>query len=232
MKHPFWWALGAGATILLVAFVPTLWQSVRWPSAAGHAAVMQQGLPWQTDVTADGALQVFGVAVGRDTLAQAELRFGDALQVALVARLGEPAALEALVDPHQAGFVNGRLVLAFAVDPGETRRWQSRSPRSSPMEGGVRRFALDAEDRAAARGSRLLGLSFVPVAQLDEAVVRQRFGAPESTLTVPGPATALLYPSRGLVVTVAAGQRSVLQYVAPRDFDARLRAPLAASASH
>lgn len=232
MKHPFWWALGAGATILLVAFVPTLWQSVRSPSAGEHAAALPQGLPWQTEVTADGALQVFGLAVGRDTLAQAEQRFGDALQVALVARLGEPAALEALVDPHQAGFVNGRLVLAFAVDPGETRRWQSRSPRSSPMEGGVRRFALDADDRAAARGSRLLGLSFVPVAQLDDAVVRQRFGAPESTLTVPGPATALLYPSRGLVVTVAAGQRSVLQYVAPRDFDARLRAPLAASASH
>jgi hypothetical protein len=232
MKQPFWWAVSAGAAILLVAFAPTLWQSARPPSVGEHAAAMPQGLPWQTEVAADGALQVFGLAVGRDTLARVEQQLADGLQVALVARLGEPPVLEGLVDPHRAGFVSGRLVLAFEVDPAEARRWQSRSPRSSPMEGGVRRFELEVGDWAAARGSRLLGLSFVPVAQLDEGVVRQRFGPPESTLGVPGLATALLYPARGLVVTVAAGQRSVLQYVAPRDFDARLRVPLATSASH
>lgn len=233
MRHPFVLALAAGLVVLLAAFAAPLWHMLRAPAPqpASTEAPVAQGLPWQTEVAADGALQVFGIAVGRATLAEAEARFGDALQVALVGRLGEPPALEALVDPHQAGFVNGRLVLAFEAAPVERLRWQSQASDSSPMEGGARRFTLRAEDRAQARQAVLRGLSFLPTVRLSEDDVRQRFGPAEAELAQPGDAKVLLYPARGLAATVAAGQRGVLQYVAPRDFESRLRAPLQAAAA-
>ena len=45
-------------------------------------------------------------------------------------------------DPFAAGFVSGRLVLAFDVPPEVLRRWRESAGSSEAMEGGLRRFAL------------------------------------------------------------------------------------------
>lgn len=231
LKHPLWLALAAGLAVLAAAFVAPLWHMGRGGTAPAAA---EQHLPWQARAEADGTLQVFGLRVGADRLADAQARLGDGLQVALVATLGEAGALEALADPFAAGFVSGRLVLAFEVPADTLRAWRARAPRSEAMDGGVRRFALAPADREAARGARLVGLSFVPALRLSEADLRQRFGAPAAELAQPGGAKALLYPDRGLAATVAAGpeagSRGVLQYVAPGDFETRLRQPLLAAA--
>lgn len=231
MKKPWVLALIAGLIVLLAAFaLPLLRMAGVGAGAALPAAA--SGLPWQVTILqgADqGRAQVFGLVPGRDTLAEAEARFGDALQVALVARLGETGTLEALVEPFAAGFVAGRLVLAFEADAERLGRWRDQAGGSQPMEGGVRRFILNAAAREEARRARLVGLSFVPSVRLSEADVRQRFGAPAEVLAQPGGGQVLLYPAQGLSIAVAEGQRGVLQYVAPVDFAARLRAPLVAA---
>ena len=224
MKHPIWLALGAGALVLLLAFVAPLLHMGR-----GDAPAPEQGLPWQAQAQADGTLQVFGLVLGRDTLADAQARLGDGLRVALVARLGEVGALEALADPFSAGFVSGRLVLAFDVPAATLQRWRAGASRSQPMDGGVRRFELLAADRDEARRAPIAGISFVPAVRLSEPDLRQRFGAPAASIAQPGGAQVLLYPERGLAATVATGSRGVLEYVAPGDFDRRLRAPLLAA---
>lgn len=224
MKHPILLALGAGALVLLLAFVAPLLHMGR-----GSAPAAEQGLPWQVQAQADGTLQVFGLVLGRDTLADVQARLGDGLSVALVARLGEVGALEALADPFSAGFVTGRLVLAFEVPPATLQRWREHAPRSQLMGGGVRRFELLPADRDEARRAPIAGLGFVPAVRLSEQDLRQRFGEPAASLVQPDGAQVLLYPERGLAATVAAGSRGVLQYVAPRDFETRLRAPLLAA---
>ncbi len=184
------------------------------PSAQAAAS---QGLPWQVDVQADGTSRVMGLNLGVDKLAQVRARTGDGLQVALVARLGEVGVLEALAEPFNAGFVAGRLVLSFDVPATTLNRWRDGSTGSTPMEGGVRRFALRAADLAEADSAPLAGLSFIPVARLSEGDVRQRFGEPQTQRALDGGATLLGYNGRGLNATVVPGQRAVFQYVAPRD---------------
>jgi len=186
-------------------------------AAPSALAAAQQGLPWQVEVLADGSSRVMGLHLGRATLAEVRARTGDALQVALVARLGEVGVLEALAEPFHAGFVAGRLVLAFDVPPATLKRWREGSTGSAPMEGGVRRFALRAADQAEAEQARLSGLSFIPVARLSAADVRQRYGPPQSVQALAGGAAVLAYPTRGLNATVMPGQRAVFQYVTPRD---------------
>lgn len=233
MKKPWMLALAAGVIVLLLALALPLWRMATGAADAGGAAAAATGLPWQVTLLqgADvGRSEVFGLVPGRDTLADAETLLQDRLQVALVARLGEVGVLEALVEPYVAGFVAGRLVLAFEADAGQLARWRDRAGGSQPMAGGVRRFTLRAVDHGEARRTRLVGLSFLPTVRLSEADVRQRFGPPAEVLVQPGGSQALLYPALGLVATVADGQRGVLQYVTPADFAQRLRAPLTAAA--
>jgi hypothetical protein len=231
MQKPWVLALAAGVIVLLVALALPLLRMGGGTGGglAGDEAAAGTGLPWQVSRLSEGRSQVFGLEPGRDTLAQVQARVGDALQVALVARLGEVGALEALADPFAAGFVAGRLVLAFEASPAQLQAWREGATGSEPMDGGVRRFKLRAEHRAQAAQARLTGLSFIPSLRLTEDDVRQRFGAPAETLAQPGGAVSLLYPELGLSVSVAPGQRGVLQYVAPRDFATRLRAPLVAA---
>jgi hypothetical protein len=232
MQRPWVLALAAGVIVLLVALaMPLLRMGGVGGSLAGEEGAAGTGLPWQVSRLPEGRAQVFGLEPGRDTLAQAQARLGDALQVALVARLGESGALEALADPFVAGFISGRLVLAFDVPAGQLDTWRSSAASSEPMEGGVRRFKLRPDHRQQAAQARLVGLSFIPAVRLTEDDVRQRFGAPAETLNQPGGAQVLLYPELGLSITVAPGQRGVLQYVAPGDFADRLRAPLLAAAA-
>lgn len=229
MKKPWVMALAAGVIVLMVAFALPLWRMGMGPG--GDASAAATGLPWHVTVLPNGEAQVFGLLPGRDRLADVQGRLGDGLQVALVARLGETGALEALVEPFAAGFVSGRLVLAFEANPADLARWRDQATGSQAMEGGVRRFGLRAAALDEARQARLVGLSFVPTVRLSEDDVRQRFGAPAEVLAQPGGARVLLYPQLGLSVSVAAGQRGVLQYVAPAEFAQRLRAPLLAAAA-
>ena len=238
MKHPVVLALAAGLLVLLVAFALPLWQMVRGPVPAAGAVLVgvasaasavspDHGLPWQVQPRPNGLTQVFGLVPGQDTLAQVRAHVGDGLQVALVARLGEVGALEALAEPFAAGYVTGRLVLAFEV-PGQTlARWRAKAPRSAPMDDGVRRFALLPADQHEALHMPLSGLSFVPSVRLTDADVRQRFGVPAQVLPAASPGgQVLLYPALGLAAAVGPASRGVLQYVAPRDFERLLRAPL------
>jgi hypothetical protein len=230
MQKPWMLALAAGVIVLLVALaLPLLRMGGMGDGPAGDEAAAGSGLPWQVSRLPDGRAQVFGLEPGRDSLAQVQARLGDALQVALVARLGEAGALEALADPFVAGFVSGRLVLAFEVPAAQLLAWRDGAGSSGAMDGGVRRFKLRADHRQQAAQARLVGLSFIPSVQLCGDDVRQRFGAPAETLAQPGGAQVLLYPALGLSITVAPGQRGVLQYVAPREFGQRLRAPLVAA---
>lgn len=230
MKHPILLALAAGLLVLVAAFVAPLWQMWRGPAAApGGVAAVTTGLPWQARVGADDTLAVFGLVLGRDTLAEAQALLGDNLTVALVARLGEVGSLEALVEPFAAGFVSGRLVLSFEVPAQDLQRWRANAPRSAVMSDGLRRFDLLPADRAEARRARLAGLSFVPAVRLSDADVRQRFGQPASSQAVDAGTLVLRYPAIGMAATVGPASRGVLQYVVPRDFEARLGA-LAASA--
>jgi hypothetical protein len=228
MKHPFVIAVGAGLAILLLAFLAPLMHMVGGGTPAAGSP-QDQGLPWQTQVAPDGSLKVFGLALGRTRLADAQATLGDSLQIALVGKAGDLGALEGLVEPFAAGFVSGRLVLAFDVPPATLARWREHSKHSEAMEGGLRRFDMSPDDRDDARQMPLVGLSFVPSVRLSEADVRQRFGAPSEVMDQPDGAKALLYPDRGLVATVSAGSKGVLQYVAPAQFEARLRAPLLAA---
>lgn len=232
IKHPFVIAAGLGLAVLLVAAaLPLLHLGGRAAAGAARADAADANLPWQVRALGDGRSQVFGLTLGRDTLAQAEARFGDHLQLALVARLGEVGSLEALVEPMSAGFVSGRLVLAFDVPRETLLRWRTRVEHSEPMEGGVRRFTLRAADRDEARRAPLAGLSFIPALRLGEADLRERFGAPAQVQADADGVLRLLYPDRGLAASVRAGQRGVLQYVAPRDFAARLLVPPGPAAS-
>jgi hypothetical protein len=226
MKVPFLIALGATALGLLIAVLLVAARMLGPHDPA--SAVPAQGAPWQVALPEPGRARVFALDLPGSTLADVRQRWGEDLKLALITG-GGPVALEGYLEQFETGGVSGRLLLAFDTGtlPKAVARWSENLP-GKPLESGARQHFLTgpaADDLAA---SALVGLSFIPVAQLDAEVLTARFGPPAERIAGDARLEHWLYPALGLAVVLDAKGRDVLQYVAPADFERRLAAPLRA----
>lgn len=230
-RSPLFIALAATALTLLLAAALVAWRMVAPPDPATRAAVMH-GAPWQIETPAPGQTRVMGLALPGSTLAQARLRWGTDLKVALMAKPEGPVALEAYLERFETGGVGGRLLLRFDTSnlAAPVAHWRE-TVFGVPQESGTRQHAL-AEPAIQDLGSAgLQGVNFIPEAQLSAEVLLARFGPPAERLAEGERLQHWLYPPQGLAVLLDAKGREVLQYVAPADFEARLAAPLRANRS-
>ena len=222
MKSPFLIALALGLAGVLAAAVPVLWRMLDPPPVVPAAT---HGAPWQVQTPADGASRVFDLSLPGSTLAQARQRWGEDLQAAVIADADGRLSLEAYVSRFDAGGVAGRLVLAFDAAPADLARWREGAPRE-PTGTGAWRHGLAGARAEAASAAPLAGVTLLPSARLDEAMLSSRFGLPAERLPDGERLEHWLYPALGLAVALDRDGPDVLQYVAPAQFQARLAAPL------
>ena len=218
--------VGTLAFLVLALIAPWAWQQLH-PAPAGMATAAS-GLPWQIERLPEGGTRVFGLRPGQDRLGRiADLHPDNSLKLALVKDEQGRLTLEGYVETLKAGFVQGKLVVTGAADPGTLQRWADHNTAREPQPSGAWRLSLDAQDEAEALQSMMTGMVFLPAARFDEATAVERFGPPAERRVTADGTVHLLYPDRGLVVALDPQGRGkpVLQYVAPADFS-RLSAPL------
>ncbi len=189
----------------------------------------ESDMPWQIEQPGPGQTRVFGLTLGGSTgstLADAQQRFPSAQpQLSLLAPKDAPLALEAYFDNISLGALTGKLVLSIQLTPQELDAMRERAPKSDHMATGTRIYRLSESDHARAITLPLAGISFIPAASLDEAIILQRFGTPAERIRQGETLEHFLYPEKGLDVVLDSKGREVLQYVVPSQF-ARLREPL------
>lgn len=228
--------LGATAVSMLGALA-----IVRGPQWFGPASGQSQGSPhgqaaeatgtpppWLVTARPDGSSEALGLQLGTSTLADVRQRFGVDTQIAIIAAPGEDGTLEAFVDPAQAGFIAGKLVVTAALPASTLHSLRERALKSEFMESTTRKYTLRPEDEAQALQARIVALSFIPQASLDADIILARFGTPAARVRSNERQEHFLYPDKGLDVILDTEGKELLQYVAPRDFE-RLRAPLQAA---
>lgn len=184
-------------------------------------------LPWQIELDAQGNSRIFGIQPGISTLAQVRERFGNDVEVAIIATPDEIGSLEAYYNQVPLGFVLGKLIVTVDASPGAITAMRERALKAEYMESSTRKIRLHPDDLLAANALPIRALSVIPSVNLDEAVVRERFGEPEERLELSGQRVHLLYPAKGLDVILDKDGKELLQYIAPRNF-AQLREPLKA----
>lgn len=198
--------------------------------AGGPVEPVESSLPWQVEADGAGGSRVFGLQPGVSTLADVRQRFGRDIDLGILAAPGETGTLEGYYDNVALGFVTAKLVVTLDATPQAIASMRERAPDSEYMESAnaTRRMRLHADDLAAVERMPIRAIAVIPALSLDDAAVVQRFGEPAERVAVSETQTHLLYPGRGLDILVDAKRRELLQYVAPRDFDKLLRAPLKA----
>ncbi|MDR2364719.1 MAG: hypothetical protein LBD68_02540 [Zoogloeaceae bacterium] len=185
-----------------------------------------RNLPWQIALDQSGNSEVFGLVPGQSRLADARALLGDDFDVAVIAASEQIGALEANYPQRAFGFVQARLILTLAASPEEVGAMRGRALKREYMEGSNKKFILHPDDRARAEDAVIRAISLIPSARLDEETITLRFGKAAEVLPEGENLTHYLYPDKGLDVVLDKKGREILQYVAPKNFAAQIRAPL------
>lgn len=238
--RPMWQivlGLVAAVLLLLVGLIAAPLLMPPGPAAPPAAKAGAALLPWQTEPRPGGGLGVFGLQLGGEgasSLDDAQALWpGEVLKVALLSGRDGSLAVEGYLESIRVGGLQGKLVLTVAVEPGTLSAWAQRATGTELKPSGARQAHLAREDLAEARRSPLAAVVFLPAARLDEATVVQRFGPDPQRIATADGALHLLYPARGVAITLdpKGRERPVLQYLPPAEFQHRLLAPLQAAAA-
>lgn len=214
------------AVSVLILAVPFIFP----PPESARVGRIDENLPWQIEVLADGGSRVFGLTLGVSSLGEARARFEGNLQVAVITAPNEAGSLEAYVDSVTLGFVTGKLILTAAATPDLLEQMRQRAAKTEYMESATaaKKYTLAAADEEAANRLPIAAISFIPSLNLDENMVMQRFGPPAERIRGSETTEHFLYPDKGLDLRLDQKGKEILQYVAPREF-AKVREPLLAA---
>ena len=193
--------------------------------AGDYSSQTIKGLPWQIELLPDGTSKVFGVTLGQSTLGEAHEQLGDDMELAIIVVAADDSGLEMYYSRYTAGVFSGKLILAADVAPDTLEQLLGRALKAEYMESGARKFHLNPDDLPVAYQAAVKSITFIPGIALDEQTAFKHFGTPAETIRRGNQAVHLLYPGKGLDLTINKDGKDVLQYVAPRDFT-ELRNPL------
>jgi len=117
-------------------------------------------------------------------------------------------------------------VLQAEASDRQIEQWKQDAVRVEYMPSGkARQYLLDVDHQPAILQSHIGSITFIPAVNLDQAIIRARFGQAEKVIRVNDKLVHYLYPSKGVDIALSDDQKDVIQYVQPADFQ-RLVQPL------
>ena len=208
-------------TFLLITLVLAIYPFIGKDRESGGVT----GLPWQIELTADGATRVFGVIPGQTTLGEASAQLGKDMELAVMVADGETGSLEMYYGNYRAGLMSAKLVLASELDDDVIESMRQNAAETEVLKSGARKYVLSSEDHARAFEAVISSIACIPAVNLDHDIIVKRFGEADKVVQTSAGVTHYLYPEKGLDVILSEEGKEVLQYVAPDEFH-RLREPL------
>jgi len=178
--------------------------------------------PWDITLHESGLTSVFGLTPGQTTLTETRRIIGEGMKLALLSVDNEPGSVEMYYSHFTAGRLSGRLIIVADLDQDKIRSIRQRAVRS----GGAHSFRIHYDDLDTVMQAPIKGITFIPIVDLDEEIIRQRFGKPNDIVSKNNTTLShYLYPEKGLDIVLDSKGKEVLQYVAPHQFQ-QLLAPL------
>jgi hypothetical protein len=189
--------------------------------------------PWEVSRTPSGQLQVFGLTLGKSSLADLRALLGEEGKLNLFAETKPDApdtdfTVEAYFDNILLSNLKADWVASLAVPQALLAAMYNRGLRASKVASGSRKVKLDPEDAAPLAQAPIRSITYLPWKSLRPEDIVGRFGEPERKLTEASGVAHWLYPEKGLDIARDPDGGVVIQYLNPADFE-RALAPLDAS---
>lgn len=199
--------IAAGIVGAYVAFMPT----------NEHPERAIQGLPWQIDRLTERTTRVFGLTLGETQLNQVEPILGDDYEMAILIGADELPRLEMYYGHFRAGPIRGRLILGFDSDAEQLQSLMKTDAKPDFTAKGSRKYVINQQARDLLAQQVLRQMIFVPIVQLDQDTIQNRFGTPQRIEQPEPQVTRLFYPNLGVEAVLHEEARDLLRYTQPAE---------------
>ncbi|MCW8890364.1 MAG: hypothetical protein OQL20_06885 [Sedimenticola sp.] len=176
-------------------------------------------LPWDVKVDEQGKVTVFELTLGKSTLEQARQSFQAQGKANLFLTPDNRYVVEVYFQRLYLSGIRADIVLNMELEEAKAMAMFERGERISRMGNGTRKIELSSDDMAVLAHERILYITYLPAADLEEPLILSRFGEPESRVQEEESAiTHWLYTAKGMDIGVNPDGKEVIQYVNPGDF--------------
>lgn len=181
-------------------------------------------LPWNLQVDSEGNLSVFDLVLGESNLAQARNSFQAQGKANLFLTPENRYMVEVYFQNIYLSGLKADVVLNLELPEERAKEMFERGERISKLGTGARKVDLSSSDMERLAQEKIGFITYIPAADLDEALITSRFGEPQRKVQEADTTTIhWLYPANGLDIAVNPEGKEVFQYVNPADFDQVLK---------
>lgn len=185
-------------------------------------------LPWHIEHPTPDSVRVFGLTLGVSTADEAELRFKEEAKPSLFKSPEGKMIAEVFFEQVNLSGLRAKIVLTIDVPEAELKGMYERGLRMAATGSG-KKITMTPDDIAKMRTWPISSLTYLPSMHVEEAIFLKRFGQPAQRIQEKKSGLIhWLYPQNGLDITLGGGEKPLLQYVPPKDFD-KLARPLLAN---
>ncbi len=194
----------------------------------GDQPADKSDLPWHIEHPTADTSRIFGITLGLSNTSEAEQHFKEVAKPILFKSHSGQLAVEVFFEEVKLAGLKARIVLSIAVPDAELSGMYERGLRMNATGSG-KEITLTPDDIARVFTMPISSLTYMPAVRLEDAIFAKRFGQPQLRIRErKSGAVHWLYPQHGLDIALGGGEKPLLQYVAPKDFD-KLTQPLLAS---
>lgn len=213
-ESKIYWGVGIMSVLLLVGtyFLPGK------PSRADD-------VPWHIEHPTPTSVRIFGLTLGEASTSEAEERFKEEGKPSLFKSSTDQLVAEVFFEQVDLAGMRSKVVVTIAVPETELKAMYERGLRMAAIGSG-KKITMTPDDIARLRTLPISSLTYMPGVRVEEAMLLKRFGQPTMRIKEKkSGAIHWLYPQNGLDITLGEGEKPLLQYVPPTDFD-KLLTPL------
>jgi hypothetical protein len=205
--------------IIIVSVLSFVAYKATGPGSSGAGIPM----PWQLTVLDQQHVEIFGLVLNRSTLGQAAERFGVLEDVAIYRNPEGRFSLEAYLGKVSFGPLSARMILNLKAEQGELEALAENVRKRSNTENGSAKWVLSDQQKQQQMQRPIRALTYIPdFSGMEEAMLRQQFGEPESRKAVDEHSELWFYPASGVRILVDKQGREVFEYSSPAEFAATL----------
>ncbi|MCB1856997.1 MAG: hypothetical protein KDI63_01915 [Gammaproteobacteria bacterium] len=172
-------------------------------------------LPWLIEIDPHGQTRVFGLTLGTSTLQQARQELQQPGEVSLFSTPEGHFMVEAYFQRLHLSGIRADMVLTLDLDQSRLAEMYDRGLRISQLESGAKKVKLAETDMASVAQAAIRHITYLPAADLDEDLIRRRFGEPMQRISEPSGVVHWIYPQKGLDIALNPDGKEIFQYISP-----------------
>jgi len=195
--------------ILLIAFVI---YGVFYLSTRDVEIPDNQAMPWQSYINDQGKTVVFGLTMGKSTLAESMRLFGTEVKASLFEDTDQKKTLEVFFSSTKVGGISAKVILNLALTNQQFDYLNNNIKESEVMPTGNKKTSFNKAGEASMFALPIESLTFIPSADLLPDTITGLFKQPESVNLIESGVEYWRYPGKGLRIIVDQENKEILEF--------------------